>query len=130
MWAVWDDGEHRLAFSCGHRSRMARNVDAKPQVTVALDDTVECLTLEGQAGVVSDEARREEWVRRYVGKFGRCRLGWTPGSFSPSGRFPTPNSVRSLGTSSRARVRSTTVSNARSITAPSAKIRLRLYSTW
>ena len=46
------------------------------------------------------------------------------------GRWRTPNSGRSVGTSNRDRVRSTTVSKTRSITAPEAKSRLRLYSTW
>ena len=69
VWAVWDDGEHRLAFSCGPRSRKARNLRSNPRVTVAVDDTVECLSLEGRAEVVSHEARREEWARRYVAKY-------------------------------------------------------------
>lgn len=69
VWAVWDDDEHRLAFSCGPRSRKARNIRANPQVTAAVDDTVECLSLEGRAEVLSDEERRREWARRYVGKY-------------------------------------------------------------
>ena len=69
VWAVWEDGEHRLAFSCGPRSRKARNLRANPLVTVAVDDTVECLSLEGRAEIVTDQARREEWARRYVAKY-------------------------------------------------------------
>src|SRR3712207_4767583 len=69
VWAVWDDGEYMLAFSCGPRSRKARNIRTNPQVTVALDDTVECLSLEGQAQVVTDETRREERARRYLAKY-------------------------------------------------------------
>ena len=45
------------------------------------------------------------------------------------GRCAVPKTVRILGTSSRERVRSTTVSKSRCILAPSAKIRLRLYSS-
>jgi hypothetical protein len=48
----------------------------------------------------------------------------------PPGRFFTPNKVRSAGTSSRDRVRSATVPKTRSIRAPQAKIRFRLYSAW
>jgi PPOX class probable F420-dependent enzyme len=69
VWAVWDAGEHRFAFSCGPRSVKARNIEANPHVTVAVDDRVECLSLEGVAEVVSDQTRREEWARRYVGKY-------------------------------------------------------------
>lgn len=69
VWAVWDDAEQRLAFSCAPRSRKARNLRANPQVTVAIDDTVECLSLEGRAEVLEDEARRREWARRYVDKY-------------------------------------------------------------
>jgi PPOX class probable F420-dependent enzyme len=69
VWAVWDDDQHRLAFSCGPRSRKARNIGANPRVAVAVDDTVECLSLEGRAEVVTDEPRREEWAGRYVTKY-------------------------------------------------------------
>ncbi len=79
VWAVWDEGEHRLAFSCGPRSRKARNIGANPQVTVAVDDTVECLSLEGQAELVSDQARRREWARRYVTKYGPLSPGLDAG---------------------------------------------------
>jgi hypothetical protein len=41
-----------------------------------------------------------------------------------------PNSVRTFGTSSRERVRSTIVLNSLSITAPEANTKIRLYSTW
>src|SRR3712207_3520976 len=70
VWAVWDESEHRFAFSCGPRSRKARNIRENPHVTVAVDDTVECLSLEGQATVLSHETRRQEWARRYVAKYG------------------------------------------------------------
>ena len=69
VWAVWDDVEQRLAFSCAPRSRKARNLRANPQVTVAVDDTVECLSLEGAAVILEDEARRQVWARRYVDKY-------------------------------------------------------------
>ncbi|WP_127784343.1 pyridoxamine 5'-phosphate oxidase family protein [Rhodococcus sp. X156] len=69
VWGVWDDDEQRFAFSCGPRSRKARNLAANPRVAVALDDTVECLSLQGSAEVVTDDARRQEWARRYVGKY-------------------------------------------------------------
>ena len=47
-----------------------------------------------------------------------------------AGSLLVPKRVRSFGTSRRERVRSTTASKTRSIWAPEAKSRLRLYSTW
>ena len=68
-WGVWDDGEQRFAFSCGPRSRKARNVAANPQVAVAVDDTVECLSVEGRAERVTDDARAATWIDRYLAKY-------------------------------------------------------------
>lgn len=65
-WGVWDDGEHRFAFSCGPRSRKAANLAGNPQAVVAVDDTVECVSVEGRAAVVVDEARRDTWIERYL----------------------------------------------------------------
>jgi PPOX class probable F420-dependent enzyme len=79
VWAVWDEDEHRLAFSCGPRSRKARNLRANPQVAVAVDDTVECLSLEGRAQVLEDEPRREEWAGRYVAKYAPLSPGLDAG---------------------------------------------------
>ncbi|MEE6274075.1 pyridoxamine 5'-phosphate oxidase family protein [Georgenia sp. MJ206] len=69
VWGVWDEEDRRFAFSCGPRSREARNVAVNPQVVVATDDTVECVSLEGRAEVVTDDACREQWAHRYVAKY-------------------------------------------------------------
>jgi hypothetical protein len=69
VWGVWDDGEHRFAFSCGPRSRKAANLAANPQATFAVDDTVECLSVEGRAGLVGEDDRRETWIARYLAKY-------------------------------------------------------------
>ncbi len=37
-WGVWNDGEHRFAFSCGPRSRKAANLAVNPHVVVTIDD--------------------------------------------------------------------------------------------
>ena len=79
VWAVWDDGEHRLMFSSGPRSRKVRNLEANPQVTVAVDDTVECVSLEGRAQVVGDRTRREQWASRYVAKYRPLSAGLDAG---------------------------------------------------
>jgi PPOX class probable F420-dependent enzyme len=69
VWGVWDDEEHRFCFSCGPRSRKARNIAANPRVTIASEDTVEALSVEGVAAVITDDGRREVWIERYVTKY-------------------------------------------------------------
>jgi hypothetical protein len=69
VWGTWDDDEQRFAFSCGPRSRKAANLAANPQVVVAVDDTVECLSVEGRAVVVEDATRRRSWADRYWAKY-------------------------------------------------------------
>ena len=68
MWGVWDHDELRFAWSCSPRSRKAANVAANPQATVAIDDTVECVSVEGRAGAVEGD-RKELWVERYLTKY-------------------------------------------------------------
>ena len=79
VWTVWHDDEERLMFSCAPTSRKARNLRANSQVVVAVDDTVECLSLEGVATILDDEARRSEWARRYVDKYRVHSAGLDPG---------------------------------------------------
>ena len=69
VWGVWDEGDARFGFSCGPRSRKARNLAANPFAVVMVDDTVECVSVEGQAGVVGDDDRRELWIERYLAKY-------------------------------------------------------------
>jgi PPOX class probable F420-dependent enzyme len=70
VWGVWDDDEHRFAFSCSASSRKARNVAANPAVVVTGSDTVECISVEGRATILSrDDERRERWIERYVEKY-------------------------------------------------------------
>ncbi len=69
VWGVWDNGENRFAFSCGPRSRKARNLKANAQVAIMTEDTVECLSLEGRAALVRDTARQDMWIERYIAKY-------------------------------------------------------------
>ncbi len=68
-WGVWNDDEHRFAFSCGPRARKAANLRANQQASVAVDDTVECLSLEGRAEQVTDDSRIAVWIDRYLTKY-------------------------------------------------------------
>ena len=70
VWGVWDDDEHRFAFSCGASARKASNISDNPSVVVACSDTVECVSVEGVATILAeDEARRKRWIERYVEKY-------------------------------------------------------------
>jgi Pyridoxamine 5'-phosphate oxidase len=68
VWGVWHDAEQRFAFSCGPRSRKARDLAGNTDVAVTIDDTVECVSIEGTATVVAD-VRADEWIDRYLAKY-------------------------------------------------------------
>ena len=78
VWGVWDDERYRFMFSCGPRSRKARNLAANAQVVVAGDDTVECISIEGTASAATDTARRERWIELYIGKYQPISADLTP----------------------------------------------------
>ncbi len=69
VWGVWHDDEARFAFSCSPQARKARNLAANPRAVVMVDDTVECVSVEGTAGPVRDEERREQWIERYLARY-------------------------------------------------------------
>ena len=62
VWGVWDDAQARFAFSCGPRSRKARNLAANGRTVVMTDDTVECLSLEGRAAPVPAGEPQRRWI--------------------------------------------------------------------
>jgi PPOX class probable F420-dependent enzyme len=70
VWGVWHDGDQRFVFSCSPNARKARNIAANPQVAFMVDDTVECVSVEGVARVVeAGDPSRETWIERYVTKY-------------------------------------------------------------
>lgn len=70
VWGVWDDEWLRFMFSCSPNAAKARNIAANPQVVVTVDDTVEAVSVQGRALLLTPSTRREEWVDRYVAKYG------------------------------------------------------------
>ena len=56
-------------FSCAPSARKARNVRVNPRVVVTVDSTVECISVEGTAAPISDAARIDTWIDRYVAKY-------------------------------------------------------------
>ena len=69
VWGVWDDPEARFAFSCGPRARKLRNLAANQQAVVMVDNTVECVSVEGRAAPIRADERRDQWIERYLGKY-------------------------------------------------------------
>ena len=69
VWGVWDSGESRFSFSCGPRSRKARNLAANPRAAIMTEDTVECISVEGRAAPVHDTERQDLWIERYLAKY-------------------------------------------------------------
>lgn len=49
VWGVWLPDRERFWFSCSPNARKARNLAANPQCAVTVDDTIECISVEGRA---------------------------------------------------------------------------------
>lgn len=75
VWGVWHDHELRFMFSCAHSSRKARNIAANPRMVFTVDETVECISVEGIASPITDNRRTDAWVDRYVSKYGAEQPG-------------------------------------------------------
>jgi len=70
VWGLWNDDDHQFMFSCGPTSRKARDLAENPQVAFTVDDTVECVSVEGRARVVDPtEPAADRWVERYLTKY-------------------------------------------------------------
>lgn len=72
VWGVWLPEGDRFWFSCSPRARKARNVAENPLCVVAVDDTVECVSVEGRAriaDVAGDTAAIDRAVAAYVAKY-------------------------------------------------------------
>ena len=68
VWGVWLPASSTFAFSCSPNSRKARNMRANPQVAFTVDDTVECVSVEGTAREL-DEDRRRPVAETYAAKY-------------------------------------------------------------
>lgn len=69
VWGVWDNELMRFAFSCAPSARKVRNITANPRSVIMIEDTVECVSIEGTARVVDSAERQAQWVERYLGKY-------------------------------------------------------------
>lgn len=68
VWGVWV--EDALWFSCGARSRKARNLLLNGRCTAAIERADEAVTITGHAGRVSDGAVLGAVTDAYVAKYG------------------------------------------------------------
>lgn len=72
LWGVWLTDEERFWCGCSPNSRKVRNLRANPRCVVTVEDTVECVSVEG-TGRVLDPGSREPgaeaaiaaWVTKY-----------------------------------------------------------------
>lgn len=69
VWGVWHEPELRFAFSCSHSAKKARNVAANPLVTITNADTVEAVSVQGVATVLTDADRIRTWGQRWGAKY-------------------------------------------------------------
>ena len=67
VWGVWSDDDLRFMFSC---APTARNIADNPRVVFTVDSTVECVSVQGVAAPLTDPARVDVWIDRYVDKYG------------------------------------------------------------
>lgn len=68
VWGVWLAGGGPFVFSCGPRSRKARNIATNPLVNVSGDDTVECVSVQGVAERLAPEFV-DAAIAHYVAKY-------------------------------------------------------------
>jgi general stress protein 26 len=68
VWGVWLSETDRFWFACSPNARKARNILENPQCVVTVDDTVECISVEGRARV-ADVARDADAIDHAVGTY-------------------------------------------------------------
>lgn len=73
-WGVWLSDPDRFWFSCSPNSRKAHNIAENPQCTITVDDTVECISVDGRARAVdpaspADSAAVDRMIATYVTKY-------------------------------------------------------------
>lgn len=68
VWGVWQATRQRFAFGCAPSARKVRNIAANPAVVVTIENTVECVSIEGTAqplrGADLDDAATA-WATKY-----------------------------------------------------------------
>jgi PPOX class probable F420-dependent enzyme len=68
VWGVWLPETDRFWFSCSPDARKLRNIAENPQCVVTVDDTVECVSVEGRARV-ADPVQDPDDVQRMIAAY-------------------------------------------------------------
>jgi general stress protein 26 len=72
VWGVWLAETERFWFSCSPSARKARNIRENPQCAVTVDDTVECVSVEGLARLIEpghDDSAADDAIAAYLVKY-------------------------------------------------------------
>lgn len=72
VWGAWVPDDDTFWFSCSPNARKARNLAENPRCVVTVDDTVECISVEGQTRLVDpaqDATDLDRAVAAYVVKY-------------------------------------------------------------
>lgn len=68
VWGVWLPAAEQFGFSCAASARKVRNLADNPKVVVTIDDTIECVSLEGHAAP-ADTAGAQMVARTWAEKY-------------------------------------------------------------
>jgi hypothetical protein len=68
VWGVWDPEANTFGFSSSPSSARARHLGANASIAVTVDHTVECVSIEGTASPMPDDAV-DRFVDLYVAKY-------------------------------------------------------------
>ena len=80
VWGVWDDDDRQFMFSCSPNAKKVHNLAANPSIAITNSDSVECVSVQGSAKLLTDMARIDGWVERYVRRYGD-EMGPEAGNF-------------------------------------------------
>jgi PPOX class probable F420-dependent enzyme len=72
VWGVWLPDTDHFWFSCSPNARKLRNIAENPQCVVTVDDTVECVSVEGRARLTepaADAGTIDRMVDAYLAKY-------------------------------------------------------------
>ena len=72
VWGVWLPATDLFWFSSSPNARKVRNIAENPQCVVTVDDTVECVSVEGRARVADPTADAEgiqQMIAAYLAKY-------------------------------------------------------------
>lgn len=71
VWGIWMPETERFWFSAAPSSRKIRNLAANPACSVNVDDTVECVSMEGRGRIIDVDAEPDAdlAISAYVSKY-------------------------------------------------------------